>query len=331
LCDRPGKYSNGFCHWPQPAWKVQTGEWVPSQANFTSLASPREVGSGNTALTTLMHEGGHAAHFANVVQGGPLFSQERAPTSVAYAENQSMVLDSLVGDAAWMGRYARSREGEPIPWDIIEKEIRATHAYKVFMLRGMLAVPYFEKRLYELAEEDVTPERVVQLAADVEVEIQGGRSGRPLISVPHILADESAAYYHGYVLAEMSVHQTRRYFMDTYGGLVDDERVGRDLAEVYWKPGNSAKFLDLVQKLTGSPLSSDSWVQELQRTVEEVVEAEHIAYDEAVAKGPKYSPGTSVDLDMRVILVHGDEVVADSNDAGLAAACVKYKQWVATL
>ena len=20
LCDRPGKYSNGFCHWPQPAW-----------------------------------------------------------------------------------------------------------------------------------------------------------------------------------------------------------------------------------------------------------------------------------------------------------------------
>ena len=20
LCDREGKYSNGFCHWPQPAW-----------------------------------------------------------------------------------------------------------------------------------------------------------------------------------------------------------------------------------------------------------------------------------------------------------------------
>lgn len=25
LCDRTGKYSNGFCHWPQPAWrKVST-------------------------------------------------------------------------------------------------------------------------------------------------------------------------------------------------------------------------------------------------------------------------------------------------------------------
>lgn len=123
LCDRPGKYSNGFCHWPQPAWQTQRGEWVPSQTNFTSLASPAAVGSGHTALVTLMHEGGHgksvvvllphcntpltyssrshcalsAAHFANVSQGSPLFSQERAPTSVAYAENQSMV-----GNREWL-------------------------------------------------------------------------------------------------------------------------------------------------------------------------------------------------------------------------------------
>jgi hypothetical protein len=70
---------NGFCHWETPAWQSPEG-WVPSQANFTSLADPKAVGSGLTALTTLMHEAGHAAHFANVVQKSPLFSQERAPT-----------------------------------------------------------------------------------------------------------------------------------------------------------------------------------------------------------------------------------------------------------
>ena len=42
-----------------------------------------------------MHEGGHAAHFANIEQGSPLFSQERAPFSVSLAETQSMFLDSL--------------------------------------------------------------------------------------------------------------------------------------------------------------------------------------------------------------------------------------------
>lgn len=53
--------------------------------------------------------GGHAAHFANIDQHSPFFSQERAPTSVAYAENQSMFLDSLISDGDWLARYAKSR------------------------------------------------------------------------------------------------------------------------------------------------------------------------------------------------------------------------------
>ena len=77
LCDRKGKYPNGFCHWPVAPHLGSDGEWHASRANFTSLATPDEVGSGNTALTTLMHEGGHAAHFANIVQGSPVFAQER--------------------------------------------------------------------------------------------------------------------------------------------------------------------------------------------------------------------------------------------------------------
>ena len=91
LLDRSKKYSNGFCHWPVPAWIKSDGTWQAAVANFTSLADPTAVGSGLTALTTLMHEAGHAAHFANIEQPSPLFSQERAPTSVAYAENQSML------------------------------------------------------------------------------------------------------------------------------------------------------------------------------------------------------------------------------------------------
>ena len=59
----------------------------------------------------------------------PLFSQERAPTSVAYAELQSMFLDSLVGDAAWRCKYAISREGDRLPWALHEEEVRAKHPY----------------------------------------------------------------------------------------------------------------------------------------------------------------------------------------------------------
>ena len=44
---------------------------------------------------------------------------------------------------------------------------------------------------------------------------------------------------HGYVLAEMSVHHTRAYFKSKYVNLVDNPKIGADLTNSYWKPGNS--------------------------------------------------------------------------------------------
>lgn len=329
LCDRPGKYSNGFCHWPQPAWRHSDGSWQPAYANFTSLATPNELGSGKTALVTLLHEGGHAAHFANVDQHSPFFSQERAPTSVAYAENQSMFLDSLASDAAWLGRYARDRQGNVIPWELVERMHRDSHPYEVFQVRAMLAVPYFEKALYELPEEQVTPATLQALADDVEARIQGGLSPRPLLSVPHILADESSCYYHGYVLAEMSVHQTRHHFLSKEGRIVDNPNVGSALSATYWRPGNSAMFLDLVKELTGGPLVADAWVERLRRPLGELLQEEEREYARAVEEGPGIKPGAPFDIGMVVRLVHGDDVIADSRtDGGFEGACAKFKEWV---
>ena len=72
-----GKYSNGFCHWPQCAWRHADGTWQPASANFTSLATPNAVGSGKTALATLLHEGarrGGSARPPNLM-GHPLLPQ----------------------------------------------------------------------------------------------------------------------------------------------------------------------------------------------------------------------------------------------------------------
>ncbi|KAJ3243399.1 hypothetical protein HDU78_000520 [Chytriomyces hyalinus] len=330
LCDRQGKYSNGFCHWPQPAWVHPTKGWIPSQANFTSLATPSQVGSGLSALVTLMHEGGHAAHLANVKQESPLFGQERAPTSIPYAENQSMFLDSLVGDAAWMSRYAYSKDGQVIPWDLIEREISTMHAYKIFRLTGLLAGPMFERKVYEVPEAELTVDVLLELADSVEVQVQGMLTGRPVLAIPHPLTDESAAYMHGYVLAEMAVYQTRKHFLTKYGTLVDNPNIGKDLRDVYWQCGNSRNFLNLIQDMTGSDLSGDAWLETLRVSVEDKTESERVAYLEGVAAGPMYGPEDSVDLDMRVILVHGDEVISDSAElsGGLKEACTVFTQWI---
>ena len=51
--------------------------FVYSVTHFTSLADPSAIGSGVVGLKTLMHEAGHAAHFSNIRQPSPLFSQVR--------------------------------------------------------------------------------------------------------------------------------------------------------------------------------------------------------------------------------------------------------------
>ena len=326
LLERENKYSNGFCHWPKVAWTKPDGSWQPSEANFTSLADPKAVGSGLRALTTLMHEAGHAAHFANIKQPSPLFGQERAPFSAALAEGQSMFLDALVGDSAWRAKYALNVDGEPIPFDIIEEEIRATYPFSVRTLRAMLSVPYFEKALYELPDDEVTAERIQALADEIEIRIQGGLGPRPLLSVPHIISDEASCYYHAYVLAEMCVHQTRAFFMERDEFIVDNPSVGPTLSKAYWEHGNSRPFLDLVKDLTGKELSGEAWVAELSETVDERVASEKKDYEAALAQDKVCD---EPDLNMTVRFVDGDKLISDSsNGNGVLDACRQFEAFV---
>jgi len=225
-----------------------------------------------------------------------------------------MFLDSLVGDAAWMGRYARDRKGAPIPWDKASAVIASKHESDCFQLRSMIAVPFFEKALYELADADVTPARLLALSDEVEARIQGGPGSRPLLTVPHILDDEASCYYHGYVLAEMAVRQTRHYFLGKYGKIVDNPSVGRELAETVWKPGNSEKYLDLVEALTGKPLTGDAWRADLDRGEADLLEKEKSDYTFAsTLPSPLFDAGPTK-LDMRIRVVDGDAVIADSGN-----------------
>ena len=195
LLERKGKHQNGFCHGPVPSWITETGRWVPAAINFTAEAKPDQVGSGLRAINTLFHEGGHAAHFANVVQNSPCFSQEYPPTSMAYAETQSMFCDHFLSDPDWMMRYAASPDGRPIPPSLILDRIASSQPMRAFDARSIAVVPYFESALYRMADTDLTPERVLALARETEVRVLGVESPRPLLAIPHLLNQESAASY----------------------------------------------------------------------------------------------------------------------------------------
>ncbi|MBI2388193.1 MAG: peptidase M3 [Deltaproteobacteria bacterium] len=328
LIVRDGKYENGFCHAPEVPYEDATGR-VRARVNFTSTAVPGQVGSGKRAAETLFHEGGHAAHFANMLMGAPCFSQEFAPTSAAFAETQSMFCDSLLADADWMARYALDRDGRPAPWEVVEKATRLTQDNEVVHLRNLLTVCYAEKAIYEIPEAELSADRIMAEIHRVERALNFiDRCPRPTLAVPHLLAGESSCIYHGYVLALGGVAQTRAFFEQRDGYLTDNPNIGPTLREKYWRPGNSITFTDYLARLTGSPFSFDALVADVSRTADEAVvdQRERLA---RAAERPR--PRGPVDLDLTLRMVHGAEVLATTETATFEEVAARYADWVRSL
>lgn len=325
LVDRPGKYENGFMHGPVVAWR-EKGRLRPARIHFTANAIPGMVGSGYRATTTLFHEGGHAAHFANVDMPAPCFGQEFAPTSVGFSETQSMLLDSLLGDADWQARYALDADGRAMPFELVERSLRATQPFAAWSARSMLAVCYGERAIYEIPDAELSPERVLRELRAVEARMTLCPEGapRPVLAVPHLLAGDSSAYYHGYVLAEMAVHQTREHFLARDGHLVDNPRVGPDLERVYWRPGNSRGMDEFLTEMTGAPLSAAALAGHLVRDVDAALDQARAAVAR-LADVPRHTAAVALDAAVRV--VHGRETVAEL-DADFEGFAAEFAAWI---
>ncbi|EGU46280.1 putative peptidase [Vibrio ichthyoenteri ATCC 700023] len=324
LLDRKGKYQNGFCHGPIPSFYDQ-GEWVAAKVNFTSNAKPDQVGSGYSGINTLFHEGGHAAHFANMKQNAPCFSIEFAPTSMAYAETQSMFCDSLLHDGDWLKRYAFNQQGEVIPDAVIEAMTKSRQPFKAYEERSILVVPYFERALYQLSDDELTPQRITTLARETEQAILGlACSPRPLLAIPHLLSDESACSYQGYLLAHMAVYQTRAYLLAEYGYLTDNPVIGPLLNQHYWQPGNSLTHNETIQSLTGEGFNAKYLADVCNLTAEQAwqVQQDKIAH---ARPRPQAAPA---DLNANISVIDGGQTLA-SNQMSNDAMCQQFEQYIA--
>ncbi|EPF7651761.1 TPA: M3 family oligoendopeptidase [Vibrio vulnificus] len=323
LLDRKGKYPNGFCHGPIPSFYDQ-GEWIAAKVNFTSNAKPDQVGCGYDGMNTLFHEGGHAAHFANVKLNAPCFSQEFAPTSMAYAETQSMFCDSLLDDADWLKRYALDDAGNPVPDSIIQAMVNNRQPFKAYAERSILVVPYFERALYQMSDEQLTAESVTQLARDTEMRILGlACSPRPLMAIPHLLSDEASCAYQGYLLAHMAVYQTRAYFTEKFGYLCDNPEIGPLLAEHYWHAGNSVSHSESIKRLTGEGFNAKYLADACNQTAQQAWEKEQQKIA-ALAEREVHAPAS---LNAAITIVDGSKILA-SNAISDADMCDQFEAYI---
>ena len=321
LLDRKGKYSNGFCHYPVLVTyknnKIQAGA-----SSFTSNAVLGQVGAGVQAINTLFHEAGHAADRLNSIQREVCLNTEYPPSTVSWAETHSMFMDSISDSIEWRMRYAKDANGNPYPFEIFEKKLKALHVLRPLDMMHINYVIDFERQIYEC--KNLTKEFVIETAKAISRKYQDySEDSISVLNVPHIYAWESSAYYHGYGLAELGVHQWREYFFKKYGYIVDNPNVGKEMRKV-WKYGSLYSSGEYIKMATGKKRSADAYIKNITMTQNEIVRIarKRIGRLEKVKINKK-----PVKLNARIVMVHGKEKIADSSK-GFENMEKKYRAWL---
>jgi Zn-dependent oligopeptidase len=213
LLDREGKYSNGFCHYPELVYQAR-GEWHKGSSNFTCNVVYGQIGSGAQGIHTLFHEGGHAADRLNSKQSEVCINTEYPPASTAWAETQSMFLDTMFSSMEWRVRYAKNKEGVAYPFELFQRRIEKLGILAPLNMMGIHDVMEFERRIYEA--KNLTREKVLTIAKQCSKKFfNRTEDSLSLLNVPHIYAWESSCSYHGYGLAELALAQWRQVFLWT--------------------------------------------------------------------------------------------------------------------
>jgi hypothetical protein len=120
------------------------------------------------------------------------------------------------------------------------------------------------------------------------------------------------------------VAQTRRHFVRTYGHILDNPRIGADLATHFWARGNQRTFRDYVADLTGEALSADAFVAEVTRSADDAV-AEARRQVDGLSAIPE--PPDEIDLDVRLGVVHGSEVIAPPGTS-VPEVVQRFRSWL---
>jgi Zn-dependent oligopeptidase len=321
LLDREGKYNNGFCHWPSLV-HFENEHRIPGECNFTSNAVLGQIGAGNEAIQTLFHEGGHAAHLTNVETSQVCMNHEYPPTSTAWAETQSMFLDSMQSSIEWLTRYAKNANGESFPFSIFEESVRRLSPISPLGFMGILAVIDFERELYSTP--NLTKKSVIEISSRVNMKHSDrSQSSVSLLFVPHIYSWESACSYQGYGLATLALTQWREYFFEKYGYIVDNPAVGQEMRQV-WELGASKTFPEFVRLATGKELSAEPYIKTITRSADETLKI-GIGRISRLKSVPSYEK--PIELDANISMVHGKIVVSD-NVKSFEDMEQRYRNWV---
>lgn len=323
LLERAGKYNNGFCHYPKVVYK-KGNKLMKGSSNFTCNVVYGQTGSGMQGMHTLFHEGGHAADRLNSTETEICINTEYPPASTAWAETQSMFLDTMFSSIEWKTRYAKNHKGETYPFELFERKISKLGVLSPTAMNSVHSVMEFEKKVYE--SRTLTVDKVTMIAKQIARKFYDySEDTVSLLNVPHIYSWETACSYHGYGLAELGLEQWRAYFYKKYGYIVDNPNVGKEMANV-WKLGSSKTFPEFIKLATGKKVSEKAFVDTITMTASKRITLAKKRIERMKTVKPYKLP---VKLNASIQMVHGKKVIAN-NKKSFEDMAEQYSKWLKT-
>jgi hypothetical protein len=321
LLDRDGKWNNGFCHWPRLV-AYEKGKWLPGSSNFTCNVVAGQVGAGIQGMNTLFHEGGHAAHYLNSKQSESCINTEYPPASTAWAETQSMFLDSVFSTIAWKTRYAKNKDGKAYPFDLYKRKVEKINKIIPLDLMGIMFVANFEREIYEI--KGLTIEKVLETARKMNKKyFDKSEESISILNTPHIYSWESICSYHAYGLAELAVAQWQDYFYSKYGHIVDNQNIGKEMSKV-WKLASTKTFKEFVILATGKNISAQAYIKQITKPLTQMIGLAQKRI-KALKKVKEYSK--SIQLNASIRMVDGKKEISN-NKKSFEDMAEKYKKWL---
>jgi len=208
------------------------------------------VTDGYLSARTLMHEIGHALHFAHIRQERQLFVD---CVSEAWTEGMAQIFASLLDDPQWLVQYAGMTP------ETAAEFLRARAEQEIIYLRTTLMRLRWEYEAYRNPDQDFNTlywdlfARYLLLPRHDDI--------RPWATI--IQYTTHPVYLHNYLYADMIASQTLASLHTVYGPLIDNPSLRSFLNQNYFRFGARYDWRDLLERGTGQRLDQNYLIRRL--------------------------------------------------------------------
>jgi peptidyl-dipeptidase A len=240
MYERPGKNQHAFCINIDRVNDVRTLNNVQGTIKW---------------METVLHELGHAVYDLGFDQTLPWLLREPPHTM----PTEAMAL--MAGRQAYRYEALRQLVGHPEQKEpLLKKADSSLQRRQLIFSRWVLVMTSFESELYRNPDQDLNNLWWSAVEKYQKIHRPEGREGKNDWAAKYHIG-LAPVYYFSYLLGEMFASVIEEALIRQTGSVnLSSEKAGAFLQQKLFYPGNRMSWSQLVEHVSGQPLSPDAWI-----------------------------------------------------------------------